>query len=99
MRDQIELLLGIRALDIYGLSEIIGPGVACETLDSGGWLHVQEDHFLVEALDPATGVPVPDGELGELTFTTLTKEALPLLRYRTGDLARLDRAPTRSGPR
>jgi phenylacetate-CoA ligase len=94
MRDQIEALLGIRALDIYGLSEIIGPGVACETLDSEGWLHVQEDHFMVEALDPATGVPVPDGELGELTFTTLTKEALPLLRYRTGDLARLDRRPT-----
>jgi phenylacetate-CoA ligase len=94
MRDQIELLLGIRALDIYGLSEIIGPGVACETLDSGGWLHVQEDHFLVEALDPGTGEPVPDGELGELAFTTLTKEALPLLRYRTGDLARLDRKPT-----
>jgi phenylacetate-CoA ligase len=93
MRDQIESLLGIRALDIYGLSEVIGPGVACETLDSGGWLHVQEDHFLVEALDPA-GTPVPDGELGELVFTTLTKEALPLLRYRTGDLARLDRRPS-----
>jgi phenylacetate-CoA ligase len=92
MRDQIESLLGIRALDIYGLSEVIGPGVACETLDSDGWLHVQEDHFLVEALDPA-GTPVPDGELGELVFTTLTKEALPLLRYRTGDLARLDRRP------
>lgn len=94
MRDQIESLLGIRALDIYGLSEVIGPGVACETLDSDGWLHVQEDHFLVEALDPVTGRPVADGELGELTFTTLTKEALPLLRYRTGDLARLDRRPT-----
>ena len=94
MRTQIEELLGIRALDIYGLSEIIGPGVACETLDSDGWLHVQEDHFLVEALDPATGEPVADGSLGELTFTTLTKEALPLLRYRTGDLARLDRTPT-----
>jgi phenylacetate-CoA ligase len=94
MRVQIEELLGVRALDIYGLSEIIGPGVACETLHSGGWLHVQEDLFMVEALDPATGRPVPDGELGELTFTTLTKQALPLLRYRTGDLARLDRAPT-----
>jgi phenylacetate-CoA ligase len=94
MRAQIEDLLGIRALDIYGLSEIIGPGVACETLDSDGWLHVQEDHFLVEALDPQSGVPVADGELGELTFTTLTKEALPLLRYRTGDLARLNRAPS-----
>jgi phenylacetate-CoA ligase len=94
MRDQIESLLGVRALDIYGLSEVIGPGVACETLDSGGWLHVQEDHFLVESLDPATGRPVPDGELGELAFTTVTREALPLLRYRTGDLARLDRTPT-----
>jgi phenylacetate-CoA ligase len=73
---------------------VIGPGVACETLDSDGWLHVQDDHFLVEALDPASGRPVADGELGELTFTTVTKEALPLLRYRTGDLARLDRAPT-----
>jgi phenylacetate-CoA ligase len=93
MRDQVELLLGIRALDIYGLSEVIGPGVACETLDSDGWLHVQEDHFLVEALDPS-GRPVPDGDLGELAFTTVTKEALPLLRYRTGDLARLNREPS-----
>ncbi len=93
MRVEIERLLGIRALDIYGLSEVIGPGVACETLDSGGWLHVQEDHFYVEALDPVTGDPVPDGELGELAFTTLTKEAMPVLRYRTGDLARLDRRP------
>jgi phenylacetate-CoA ligase len=93
MRVQIERLLGIRALDIYGLSEITGPGVACETLDSDGWLHVQEDHFYVEALDPVSGEPVPDGQLGELAFTTLTKEALPLLRYRTGDLARLSRTP------
>ena len=98
MRRSIEKLLGIRALDIYGLSEIIGPGVACETLDSEGWLHVQEDHFYVEALDPLTGAPVPDGQLGELAFTTFTKEALPLLRYRTGDLARLDRSPG-PGPR
>jgi phenylacetate-CoA ligase len=93
MRDQVEALLGIRALDIYGLSEVIGPGVACESLESAGWLHVQEDHFLVEAVDPA-GRPVPDGQLGELVFTTVTKEALPLLRYRTGDLARLDRRVT-----
>jgi phenylacetate-CoA ligase len=93
MRTQIERALGIRALDIYGLSEVIGPGVACESLDSGGWLHVQEDHFYVEAVDPSSGQPVPDGQLGELTFTTFTKEALPLLRYRTGDLARLDRSP------
>jgi phenylacetate-CoA ligase len=97
MRAQIELLLGIRALDIYGLSEVIGPGVACESLDSGGWLHVQEDHFFVEALDPAGDRPVPDGQLGELTFTTFTKEAFPLLRYRTGDLARLSREPSPDG--
>ena len=97
MRQQIELLLGIRALDIYGLSEVIGPGVAAETLDSAGWLHVQEDHFLVEALDPGSGAPVPDGELGELTFTTLTREAVPLLRYRSGDLARLSRDPSPDG--
>jgi phenylacetate-CoA ligase len=93
MRAQIEALLGIRALDIYGLSEVIGPGVACESLDSAGWLHVQEDHFLVEAVG-ADGRPVPDGQLGELVFSTVTKEALPLLRYRTGDLARLDRRPS-----
>ncbi|GIL28233.1 phenylacetate--CoA ligase family protein [Actinocatenispora comari] len=97
MRDKIEALLGIRALDIYGLSEIIGPGVACQTLDSGSWLHVQDDHFYVEALDPGGDAPVPDGELGELTFTTFTKQALPLLRYRTGDLARLDRTPSPDG--
>jgi len=95
--EQITALLGIRALDIYGLSEVIGPGVACETLASAGWLHVQEDHFYTEALDPATGRPVPDGELGELTFTTFTKQALPLLRYRTGDLARLDRTGSPDG--
>ncbi len=97
MRDRIEKLLGIRALDIYGLSEVIGPGVACETLESDGWLHVQEDHFYVEALDPVTGAPVRDGELGELTFTTLTRQAMPVLRYRSGDLARLDRTPGPDG--
>ena len=97
LRAQIERLLPIRALDIYGLSEIIGPGVACETLDSDGWLHVQEDHFLVETLDPATGEPTRPGAAGELTFTTVTKEALPLLRYRTGDIATLDHTPSRDG--
>ncbi|MQA25966.1 MAG: AMP-binding protein [Micromonosporaceae bacterium] len=97
MRDKIESLLGIKALDIYGLSEIIGPGVACETLASAGWLHVQEDHFLVEILDPATGESAADGELGELAFTTVTKQALPLLRYRTGDIATLDRTPSPDG--
>lgn len=88
MRGQIEELLGIRALDIYGLSEIIGPGVACESLDSQGMLNVAEDHFYVEAIDDE-GRPVPDGTPGELVFTTLTKTGMPLLRYRTGDIAAL----------
>jgi phenylacetate-coenzyme A ligase PaaK-like adenylate-forming protein len=91
LRATIESLLGLAALDIYGLSEVIGPGVSAECLAKDG-LHVNEDHFLVEALDPATGRPVPDGTPGELTFTTPTKEALPLLRYRTGDIASLNRA-------
>jgi phenylacetate-CoA ligase len=88
LRGQLERLLGIRALDIYGLSEIIGPGVACESLDSDGLLNVAEDHFYVEAVDPA-GTPVPDGTPGELVFSTLTKTGMPLLRYRTGDVAAL----------
>jgi phenylacetate-coenzyme A ligase PaaK-like adenylate-forming protein len=91
LRDRIEDLLGLRALDIYGLSEIIGPGVAAECLAGADGLHVNEDHFLVEAVDPATAEPVPDGTPGELVFTTVTKEALPLLRYRTGDIAALSR--------
>ncbi|MGW0516152.1 phenylacetate--CoA ligase family protein [Crossiella sp. NPDC003009] len=88
MRGQIEGLLGLRALDIYGLSEIIGPGVACESLDSEGMLNVAEDHFYVEAVD-ADGRPVPDGTPGELVFTTLTKTGMPLIRYRSGDVATL----------
>ncbi|MEJ2854146.1 MULTISPECIES: phenylacetate--CoA ligase family protein [unclassified Saccharothrix] len=88
MRSQIEQLLGLKALDIYGLSEIIGPGVACESLDSQGMLNVAEDHFLVEAIDEHDN-PVPDGTPGELVFTTLTKTGMPLLRYRTGDIATL----------
>jgi len=88
MRTQIERLLGLRALDIYGLSEIIGPGVACESLDSGGLLNVAEDHFYVESIG-TDGAPVPDGTPGELVFTTLTKTGMPLLRYRTGDMATL----------
>ncbi len=91
LRLRLESLLGIRALDIYGLSEIIGPGVAAECIVAADGLHVNEDHFLVEALDVVTGLPVPDGQPGELTFTTLTKQALPLLRYRTGDIASLRR--------
>jgi phenylacetate-coenzyme A ligase PaaK-like adenylate-forming protein len=91
LRLRLEDLLGLRALDIYGLSEIIGPGVASECVVAADGLHVNEDHFLVEAIDPVTGEPVPDGQPGELTFTTLTKQALPLLRYRTGDIASLRR--------
>ena len=89
MRGRIEELLGLRALDIYGLSEVIGPGVAAECLEAADGLHVNEDHFLVEALDPETSEPVPDGTPGELVFSTVTREALPLLRYRTGDIASL----------
>jgi phenylacetate-coenzyme A ligase PaaK-like adenylate-forming protein len=96
LRARIEDLLGLRALDIYGLSEIIGPGVAAECLEADG-LHVNEDHFLVEAIDPGTGEPVPDGRPGELVFTTVTKQALPLLRYRTGDIAALRRDPCPCG--
>jgi phenylacetate-CoA ligase len=88
LRAQIERLLGLTALDIYGLSEVIGPGVACESLDSGGLLNVAEDHFYVEAVDDA-GQPVPDDTPGELVFTTLTKTGMPLLRYRSGDVATL----------
>ncbi len=91
MRARIEELLGITALDIYGLSEVIGPGVAAECLVAADGLHVNEDHFIVEAVDPVTGERVPDGTPGELVFTTVTKEALPLLRYRTGDIAALRR--------
>jgi phenylacetate-CoA ligase len=93
LRRQIEDLLGIKACDIYGLSEIIGPGVASECIEVQDGLHVNEDHFFVETLDPVTGKPTEDGVPGELTFTTPTKEALPLLRYRTGDIASLNRAP------
>lgn len=97
MRGQIERLLGLRALDIYGLSEIIGPGVACQSLDSDGLLNVAEDHFFVEAID-VNGTPVADGTPGELVFTTLTKTGMPLLRYRSGDVASLA-APIAGSPR
>src|SRR4051794_25172516 len=97
MRSQIEAELGLTALNIYGLSEIVGPGVACECSEARNGLHVQEDHFLVEVVDPDTGEEKPDGEDGELVFTTLTKEGMPLLRYRTGDIASLDRSPCACG--
>ncbi|HWR01307.1 MAG TPA: phenylacetate--CoA ligase [Chlorobaculum sp.] len=88
MRSEIEKLLGLKAFDIYGLSEVIGPGVSMECACQKG-MHVFEDHFIPEIIDPVTCEVLPYGELGELVFTTVTKEALPLLRYRTRDLTRL----------
>lgn len=88
MRREIETKLGIKAIDIYGLSEIIGPGVASECELQNG-LHINEDHFFPEIIDPETGEVLPDGEVGELVFTTITKQGLPLIRYRTHDLSRL----------
>ncbi len=89
MRREIEKKLHIHALDIYGLSEVIGPGVASECIEEKHGLHVFEDHFIPEVIDPETGKPLPYGEAGELVFTTLTKEAFPVLRYRTRDISRL----------
>jgi phenylacetate-coenzyme A ligase PaaK-like adenylate-forming protein len=97
MRTRIQELLGIPALDNYGLSEVIGPGVAAECVQAADGLHVNEDHFLVEVINPADGSPVPDGTPGELVFSTVTKEALPLLRYRTGDIAALRRGSCACG--
>jgi phenylacetate-CoA ligase len=96
MRAQIEAALGLRAVDFYGLSEVIGPGVAAECEARDG-LHVNEDHFLVEVVDPASGAPLPPGRPGELVFTSLTKEALPVVRYRTGDLSALSVEACRCG--
>ncbi|MEK7770780.1 MAG: phenylacetate--CoA ligase [candidate division NC10 bacterium] len=96
MRDALEARLNIMALNIYGLSEVIGPGVSVECPEKQG-MHVAEDHFLPEVLDPVTFEPVPPGVTGELVFTTLTKEALPLLRYRTRDLTTLITEPCRCG--
>jgi phenylacetate-CoA ligase len=94
MRDEIERRLGLRALNTYGLSEVIGPGVAAESTEQDG-LTVWEDHFYPEVIDPATGVVLPDGEPGELVLTSLTKQALPVIRYRTRDLTRLLPATSR----
>jgi phenylacetate-coenzyme A ligase PaaK-like adenylate-forming protein len=97
LKYRLQDLLGLRALDIYGLSEIIGPGVASECYVAANGLHVNEDQFLVEVIDPVSAEPVPDGSPGELVFTTVTKEALPLLRYRTGDIASLRRGTCECG--
>ena len=89
MRAEIERRLGITALDIYGLSEVMGPGVAMECIETGDGPTIWEDHFFPEVVNPEDGTPLADGEHGELLFTTLTKEALPVIRYRTRDLTRL----------
>jgi phenylacetate-CoA ligase len=88
MRQEIEQGMGIDAFDIYGLSEVIGPGVSCECSAKSG-LHVFEDHFLVEIIDPETGEVLPEGEVGEIVYTSLTKECCPVIRYRSRDITRL----------
>ncbi|GJE00694.1 phenylacetate--CoA ligase PaaK [Methylobacterium isbiliense] len=89
MRQEIEEAFDLHAVDIYGLSEVMGPGVASECVETKDGLHIWEDHFYPEVIDPATGAVLPDGERGELVFTSLTKEAMPVIRYRTRDLTRL----------
>lgn len=96
MRATIEKKLGVLALDTYGLSEVIGPGVAAECTHQTG-MHVYEDHFLAEVVDPASGERLPDGEKGELVLTTLSKEAMPVIRYRTGDITSLNSEPCACG--
>ena len=97
MRADIESKLQIKALDIYGLSEIMGPGVGMECCDAQDGLHVWEDHFLIEIIDPDTCEQLPLGETGELVITTITKEAQPLVRYRTRDITRIEAIPCRCG--
>jgi phenylacetate-CoA ligase len=99
MRQEIEQRLDLHAVDIYGLSEVMGPGVAQECVESKDGLTVWEDHFLPEVVDPLTAEPLPDGERGELLFTSLTKEAMPVVRYRTRDLTRLLPGTARPGMR
>jgi phenylacetate-CoA ligase len=96
MRREIEQRLGIDAIDLYGLSEVIGPGVACECVESKDGPHIWEDHFYPEIIHPETGELLPDGEPGELVLTSLTKEANPIIRYRTRDLTRLLPGTSRS---
>ena len=97
MRREIEARLGLKAVDIYGLSEIMGPGVACECEETQAGLHGWEDHFIFEVIDPESGRPVKEGESGELVITTLTKEALPMIRYRTRDITSVSTAICRCG--
>ncbi len=97
MREEVERKLNLKATDIYGLSEVMGPGVAQECLHTTRGMHICEDHFLPEIIDPDTGEVLPPGEKGELVFTTLTKEAFPLIRYRTKDISRLFYEPCECG--
>ncbi len=97
MRQEIEAKWKIDALDIYGLSEIIGPGVGYECVEEKRGMHISEDHFIVETIDPKTGEVLPAGEEGELVFTTITKEAIPLIRYRTRDITSLITDPCKCG--
>jgi len=97
MREEIERKLGIKAIDIYGLSEVMGPGVASECIEGKNGLHVFEDHFIPEIIDPETGEGLPPGEAGELVFTTITKEAFPVIRYRTRDISRFIPQPCLCG--
>jgi phenylacetate-CoA ligase len=96
MRREIESKLNLKAIDIYGLSEVIGPGVSCECIHQMG-MHINEDHFVPEIIDPESLLPVAPGERGELVFTTITKEGIPLIRYRTRDLTRLNYDTCRCG--
>jgi len=96
VRERLEESLHIMAIDCYGLSEVIGPGVSVECERKNG-LHIFEDHFIAEVIDPSTGERLPDGQIGELVLTTITKEAFPLIRYRTGDLTSLDQSPCPCG--
>ncbi|SEA49713.1 phenylacetate-CoA ligase [Desulfuromusa kysingii] len=93
MRQEIETKLNIKAIDIYGLSEILGPGVGIECIEAQNGLHIWEDHFIPEIINPDTGEVLPDGEKGELVITTITKEGIPLIRYRTRDITRLTKEP------
>lgn len=97
MKTEIENKLNLTALNIYGLSEVIGPGVSMECLEGREGMHIFEDHFIAETIDPDSGAVLPPGEQGELVFTTITKEAFPLIRYRTRDISRIITAPCRCG--
>jgi len=97
LRDELERQLDIAALNVYGLSEIVGPGVSAECIEERNGAHIQEDHFLVEVIDPDTEQPLPPGREGELVFSTLTKQALPMVRYRTGDISSIDVSPCSCG--